>query len=354
MSGTSGARLKPYLAELKAGQAYAWCACGRSRRQPFCDGSHAGSGIEPVRFTVPGDREALLCGCKRTGDAPFCDGTHNSLADRYAAADAGEIGASAHIRPTPRGGGRTGKSRLDGGCFVSTVNTAALEKHGTTRLGPVIGAADGARCLSLWYMVAEPGRSGVLSFPGSDTVLFLPAGEVQVNISGRDFRAVSECGIFVRAGEAFRINNEGTTPLIMLLTVCPRKDAPQWLESMPRAFDAAIPGRVFGVDHSRREPMADRFYQVLNGAENGSREITQFIGELPRSRAAAHRHLYEEAIMILGGAGFLWTETAHASVGPGDILFLPCKQVHSLECTSDGGMRLVGAFYPSGSPAINY
>ena len=345
---------KPFLVELQGGRAYSWCACGRSARQPFCDGSHAGTGIEPVRFTAEANQEAVLCGCKRTGRAPFCDGSHNALSEKYEAAGAEEIRASASIPVTPRSGSGAGKSELDGGCYVCTMDTAGLTRRGNVRLGPAIDAADGAHFLSQWVMVVEPGQSGVLSFPGSDVVAFLPGGAVDVNISGHAFHAAPESGIFVSRGEALQVSNPGRTPVTLLLTVCPQCAGPGWLERMPENFAGGIPERVFGVDPSKREPMADRFYQVLNGAENGSRDVTQFIGEVPRSRAAAHRHLYEEAIMILSGEGYMWTENARAAVAPGDIIFLPRKQIHSLECTSATGMRLMGAFYPSGSPAVNY
>jgi CDGSH-type Zn-finger protein len=62
-----------------AGRKYAWCACGRSRAQPFCDGSHKGTGLEPVIFTAEKVETVYFCGCKQTGDKPFCDGTHSSL-----------------------------------------------------------------------------------------------------------------------------------------------------------------------------------------------------------------------------------------------------------------------------------
>jgi CDGSH-type Zn-finger protein len=68
--------LNPYQVELEAGKRYAWCRCGRSKRQPFCDGSHTGTGIEPLMFTAERTELALLCGCKDTGDPPFCDGSH--------------------------------------------------------------------------------------------------------------------------------------------------------------------------------------------------------------------------------------------------------------------------------------
>jgi len=69
----------PAAVEVKAGKTYFWCACGRSQRQPFCDSSHKGTGLSPVRFTAEEDGEVWLCRCKRTGNRPFCDGTHETL-----------------------------------------------------------------------------------------------------------------------------------------------------------------------------------------------------------------------------------------------------------------------------------
>jgi len=69
----------PYAVELEAGRKYFWCRCGRSARQPFCDGSHKGTGLEPLAFTAEKSGKAWLCGCKRTGRPPYCDGTHSGL-----------------------------------------------------------------------------------------------------------------------------------------------------------------------------------------------------------------------------------------------------------------------------------
>ena len=73
------ARKSPYKADLKAGQKHFWCSCGRSRKQPFCDGSHKGTTFAPVIFTPDADGDAWLCGCKHTANRPFCDGSHSSL-----------------------------------------------------------------------------------------------------------------------------------------------------------------------------------------------------------------------------------------------------------------------------------
>ncbi len=77
MSGAPAARKSPYLLAAEAGREYWWCACGLSKSQPLCDGSHRGSGVTPVPFTAAEDGDLWLCGCKRTGGKPFCDGSHN-------------------------------------------------------------------------------------------------------------------------------------------------------------------------------------------------------------------------------------------------------------------------------------
>jgi len=73
------AATSPIAVSLQAGKEYWWCACGRSKDQPFCDGSHQGTGFSPVSFKPEQSGEAWLCRCKHTGTPPYCDGTHKRL-----------------------------------------------------------------------------------------------------------------------------------------------------------------------------------------------------------------------------------------------------------------------------------
>ncbi len=79
MTDPTIAQKAPYETDIKAGESYAWCACGRSSGQPFCDGSHSGTGLMPVVWKAEKDEAAWLCGCKRTGSQPLCDGTHGRI-----------------------------------------------------------------------------------------------------------------------------------------------------------------------------------------------------------------------------------------------------------------------------------
>ncbi len=67
----------PYQTSVQAGKAYYWCACGQSKNQPLCDGSHQGTGFTPVKFEAKADGTVYFCGCKQTKHSPLCDGSHS-------------------------------------------------------------------------------------------------------------------------------------------------------------------------------------------------------------------------------------------------------------------------------------
>ncbi len=73
------AQKAPYKTTVEAGKTYYWCACGRSKKQPFCDGSHKGSEFNPVAYTADKAGDVYFCGCKASGKSPLCDGTHKQL-----------------------------------------------------------------------------------------------------------------------------------------------------------------------------------------------------------------------------------------------------------------------------------
>ncbi len=73
------AQRQPVAVEVEAGKKYFWCSCGRSKQQPFCDGSHQGSNFRPLVYEAKVSETLFFCACKHTAKAPLCDGSHTRL-----------------------------------------------------------------------------------------------------------------------------------------------------------------------------------------------------------------------------------------------------------------------------------
>jgi mannose-6-phosphate isomerase-like protein (cupin superfamily)/CDGSH-type Zn-finger protein len=343
------ARPKPCLVTLKAGRTYFWCACGRSAKQPFCDGSHQGTGIEPRKFVAAKDEEVLLCGCKQTAAAPYCDGAHSNLPGGSPLDDPLSPENRAVRLVTERSGPR---AHLNGDCYVVRPALAEKTTRGALTYSYLVNAEFGALYQTQLQLRVDEGTSPVMSFGKSDVILFVVKGAGTVEISGKSFPIKATDGVYVRSDEALRLSAD-REPLEVFALACPLTEL-AWPATMPGNFDAAHPQRVVAVDPAQRHAMGARYYQVLVDKQVGSSVITQFIGHIPPSKAAPHRHLYEEAIIVLSGEGCMWTEDRKVAVKAGDVIFLPRKQIHSLEATSVEGIDVVGVICPGDNPSINY
>ena len=267
------------------------------------------------------------------------------------------------------------RTDLLGGCYI----LGAIGERQDLLL-PVIGRDFGAKHLSQYVLDLSGSPSPIYAFGTSDVILFAVAGSATVNVSGKTFEMPPESGLYVRPGEVFQVvpktqkmsspphslsspppsgdpdarlrGHDNNTRL--LITVCPEGNGAQVLEAMPDNFDGEFPERLVELDPAKKEAMGERFFQVLVSNGVGSAQVTQFIGEIPLSQAPSHHHLYEEALYVIEGEGFLWTEDVKAAVKAGSIIFLPKRQQHSLECTSKDSLRVAGHFYPAGSPDENY
>lgn len=79
MADPTIAQRSPFRFDVIQGKKYWWCACGRSKNQPFCDGSHKGSEFSPIQYDAIETKTVFFCGCKHSARKPFCDGTHSKL-----------------------------------------------------------------------------------------------------------------------------------------------------------------------------------------------------------------------------------------------------------------------------------
>lgn len=351
----------PFYVELKAGQSVLWCKCGRSQSQPYCDGSHKGTDVLPVPYRATVDEEVLLCGCKRSANGPHCDGTHNSLMEVYGSDDPQSAANLAIAEVFPDA---DGKARVDGGCFVCNLDARPWRSQATARWTDLISEADGARYQAQFCFDFAPGPGPVVSFGDRHVALLVLDESGVLEIGDRRFefdtaapgkgQRRAEVGAYVRPGESFRLENRGERPMRVFASTGPTTDAPRFPGSLPSFFDAAHPQRLVPVNPAERQVMADRFFQIMVAKPQGSTMLTQFIGEIPKGKAWPHRHLYEESLIVVSGEGMMWTENRRTRVRTGDVIFLPRKQTHSLECTSQTPMSVAGVIYPGDNPTINY
>jgi len=79
MADPTIAKKGPYPVAVEVGKTYYWCACGKSAAQPFCDGSHKGTGFTPVKFDATESKSVYFCGCKHSAKGALCDGSHKQL-----------------------------------------------------------------------------------------------------------------------------------------------------------------------------------------------------------------------------------------------------------------------------------
>jgi mannose-6-phosphate isomerase-like protein (cupin superfamily)/CDGSH-type Zn-finger protein len=344
---------KPCYQTLSAGRRYLWCRCGRSQRQPFCDGrSHLGSGFEPLAYTAQCDgEEVLFCMCKRTATPPFCDGTHSNLPGGYrddaleTAEDSSKPWAAESL---------DGVRTLDETCYTIRAAATLPERPGTFWLRTLVDARRGAVFQSQFYAEIHSLTSPILS-PGAaeQAIIFIAEGSGTITLGTRQFTVARTDGVLVLAGEGFSITPDGEGVVKAFISVCPAVPSLRVLDEMP-PFDMRQPVRLARVDPQQRKAMGPRFFQHLVDKTIGAHHSTQFIGHIPQSKAEMHRHLYEEALIIVSGQGVIWNETVRAPVAPGDVIFFPRKHLHSLQCTVPEGMEVVGVIHPGDNPGINY
>jgi mannose-6-phosphate isomerase-like protein (cupin superfamily)/CDGSH-type Zn-finger protein len=326
-------RPKPYLVNVKAGRTYLWRACGR-----------------PIRFTARADEELLFCGCKHTRNPPFCDGAHTNLPGGSPLDDPLSPDNVRIPVVTDRDGAR---ALLNGSCYVFSPELAALQSRGSLRYCYMVSPLMGSQYQTQLLMQVCGDPSPIMTFGARDVILFIGRGTGTVTISGRSFPVKATDGVYIRPSEAIQLTADPGEPLKVFVLTCPSGEI-DWLPQMPAGFDSRYPERVVPVDPDQRVAMGPRYFQMLVDKRVGSNVITQFIGHIPPSKAAPHRHLYEEAIIVLSGEGYMWTEDKKARVTAGDVIFLPRKQLHSLEATSADGIDVVGVICPGDNPSINY
>jgi mannose-6-phosphate isomerase-like protein (cupin superfamily) len=269
---------------------------------------------------------------------------------------------------------------LEGGCRVSALRDGDPLTKDTLSIWNRIGRTTGAQSISLRVLEFAPGLSPGIRNEDCDEVLYVlgesevstirgpgspreqPAwgggcGRVDLSIDGETYKVGPDSGLFIRAGQTFAIDNPGAASVTVISSQCPDPDrAPQFVSASkgPSSDSSSAPPPIVRLADRPAQPTADRWYRVLVDDDVGSTQVTQFVGSIPPGRAPDHFHNYEEVLVILKGEGRMWAGETNAAIKPGSCIYLPKGQVHCVENTGVDELRLLGVFYPAGSPSVRY
>jgi mannose-6-phosphate isomerase-like protein (cupin superfamily) len=210
----------------------------------------------------------------------------------------------------------------------------ALEKR-------VLGPHTGSRRLEQRVTRYGPGRSLPRLEEQRDELLYVVSGSGTLELEGDLHDLESESGAYVRAGERYVIDNPGPDDLVIVSTTVP-------VENVYRPAREVI---VRLADRPELRADAKRTFRYLVDQQAGCMDATQFMGIVEPCRAPDHSHSYDELGYIVEGQGFAHIEGESIPLRPGSCFHLPPEQVHCIENTGPGVMRILGVFHPSGDPA---
>jgi mannose-6-phosphate isomerase-like protein (cupin superfamily) len=221
------------------------------------------------------------------------------------------------------------------------------EAGDTTATRITIGASQGSDRLTQRIVAFGPGRSRPRSpGAGAQEVLYVVAGTGRLHLGG-EHPLEPDTGVYVLPEDSYEVENPGPDDLLVVSVLTP-------LERRPAGLG---PGRRVTV-RFRDQPQipvgGPREFRYLVNEEMGSLDVTQFVGLVQPSRAPEHMHEYDEVAFIVEGQGVIHMGEIETPVRPGTCIFFPRRVSHCLENSGPGVMRVMGVFYPSGSPAVHY
>ncbi len=249
---------------------------------------------------------------------------------------------------------------LEGGCRVSTMHEGAPHVSGSLKIWNQIGRTNGAEAISLRVLEFDTGSSPGLRNRECDEVLYLledlndetAAGRCTIFIDGSAYEVGPQTGVYLRPGQTLTVENSGPNVVRFVSCQCPEEGI-----TIAPPLDQPVRSQTYPIvklSDRRALPTADRWYRVLVDDEIGSEQVTQFVGSIPPGRAPDHFHEYEEVLFILRGEGRMWAGETNTPIAAGSCIYLPKRQLHCVENTGAGELRLLGVFYPAGSPAVRY
>jgi mannose-6-phosphate isomerase-like protein (cupin superfamily) len=213
---------------------------------------------------------------------------------------------------------------------------------GDTALEKVVfGPEAGSQVLEQRVVRYAPGRSLPRGETGRDELLYVVSGAGTLELEGERHELEPDTAAYVRSAETYLVDNPGPDELLVVSATVPVEIVLRPPREVTVRFD------------DRPELRADthRTFRYLVNEDAGCMDATQFVGLVEPCRAPDHSHTYDEIGFVLEGNGFAHIDGRAIPLAPGSCFHLPPEQVHCIENSGPGVMRILGVFHPSGDPA---
>jgi mannose-6-phosphate isomerase-like protein (cupin superfamily) len=226
---------------------------------------------------------------------------------------------------------------------VDEADVEALRDEGdTASIRVTFDASNGCERLEQRVIRFAPGRSSKRTLAGRQEVLYVAVGRGTIEVSGETHALEPETGVFIAPGETYAVENPGPGELLVVSVVAPEDRAP------------AAGARKVTVRFAEQPELpasSERTFRYLVNEDAGCYDVTQFLGIVQPSKAPLHSHPYDEVGYIVEGEGVAHVGGRSEPIRAGSCFHLPPEEIHCIENTGTGVMRILGVFHPSGSPA---
>jgi quercetin dioxygenase-like cupin family protein len=213
------------------------------------------------------------------------------------------------------------------------------QRVGNAEVRTTFDARNGCERLEQRVIRFGPGRSEPWSLEGAQEIMYVVAGRGMLEIDGKRYELQPATGAFVAAGETYFI--DVAEPLEVVSVVAPASGEPRGTRKVT----------VHYADQPEFEASPERMFRYLVDEDAGCTDVTQFLGIVQPSKAPFHSHPYDEVGYIVEGEGIAHVDGKETSLRRGSCFHLAPGQVHCIENSGTGPMRILGVFHPSGSPA---
>jgi len=226
---------------------------------------------------------------------------------------------------------------------VDEADLEPLREDGdTASVRVTFDASNGCERLEQRVIRFAPGRSRERTNEGRQEVLYVIAGQGELEIDGERHRLEPDTGVFITTGEVFAVENSGPSELLAVSVLVPDGGV---------GASGARKVTVRFEDQPELPASSERTFRYLVNEDAGCVDVTQFLGIVQPSKAPMHSHSYDEVGYVVEGEGIAHVGGRSTPLRAGSCFHLPPDEIHCIENSGTTAMRILGVFHPSGSPA---